>query len=431
MRKILVFVLLFASTLLIGCNGSGSSDESKVFGDGLLAVEKDNLCGYINKDGEVVIELQFVTCGRFFDGEAIVNVGGAHQLIDTDGNEILSKSYAILLRDEVSKSILYWDDEYEDSTGWGLMDKDGEIIVDPIYQKASISTNGLFRVGTKKTEKYINGQGEDIFGLEFQRAYDFGNGFAAVVKNDKYGYIDEKGELVIDYQYDTVNIYFDDYGNTIVTEINDSDERVYHLINTNNEKIISDAKNIKGKGPYYAVKFDYDTRIYDYEGNLFSQEIFPDVHSMTNRILTTYDYLIGIRIIYLNEDGSIKVSVSEDKDYYMLISEIDDKLIYNLVVMDDGEVFIYNDENTYNLEVFRVSMILDNETFIGIKDDSYGIIDKDNKIILDFDYEFLTLVNNEYYIFTKNDLMGLMDLDFNIVIDLEYDSINTSVNIFT
>ena len=429
MKKILVLFLLFLSITLISCNGNNNDDFNSIFGEGLLAVEKDGLCGYINKNGEVIIDLKYYACGRFLDGEAIVNIGGSTQLIDSKGNEILDKAYSILLRDEISKSFIF---EEHDTSGWGLLDKDGEIIFNPTFSTARVSTNGLFVVSTddKRKNKYINGEGEELFDLEFQFAHAFANGYATVAKDDKYGLINTEGNLVIDYQYDSTDLYVDNYGNIIVREINDNNEMTTHLINIKNEKIISNAKTIIGRGPLYAVQFDIGMQIYDYEGNLFSEETFYDVISIFNRIIVSYIYPMGPQYVFLNEDGSINITITGKDTVNLIRTYFNEVEMYHMFVFGDGEGILYNEENIYNLEVDNVTMVLENEEFIGVKDNLYGIIDKNNNVLLNFEFDSLRLVNNEFYVFEKNGLMGLMDLDYNIVVDLEYDRIFDEVNIY-
>ena len=56
----------------------------------------------------------------------------------------------------------------------------------------------------KKDDKwiYINTKGEQAIECKFDYAKDFNEGFAAVEKDGKYGYINIKGEQVIEYKFD-------------------------------------------------------------------------------------------------------------------------------------------------------------------------------------------------------------------------------------
>tara|TARA_B100000508_G_scaffold132802_1_gene122082 strand:+ start:38002 stop:39453 length:1452 start_codon:yes stop_codon:yes gene_type:complete len=64
--------------------------DVEIFHEGLAEVqkEKDGLWGYVNEDGEVVIDFQFKSGGEFEDGKAFVNTGSDYIYIDKKGNEV-------------------------------------------------------------------------------------------------------------------------------------------------------------------------------------------------------------------------------------------------------------------------------------------------------------------------------------------------------
>jgi hypothetical protein len=127
-------------------------------------VEQDGTWGYINAEGDVVIEPQFEDAEPFSGGYARVVIDGQPAVIDSTG--------AVTLRPDVLdlRSLSEGLDAASppDSDLWGYVDTTGTFAVEPQYD----------------------------------RAFDFSNGRAVVEKNDSFGYIDRTGTFVIEPQFD-------------------------------------------------------------------------------------------------------------------------------------------------------------------------------------------------------------------------------------
>ena len=70
--------------------------------------------------------------------------------------------------------------------------------------------NFKFKEGFATVQKdgkfgYINTKGEQIVECKFDYAMDFKEGFARVQKDDKYGYINTKGEQIVECKFDSVS----------------------------------------------------------------------------------------------------------------------------------------------------------------------------------------------------------------------------------
>ncbi|MBQ8618726.1 MAG: WG repeat-containing protein [Clostridia bacterium] len=172
----------------------------------------------INKDGEIVndsFQTKFPSAWRLDENILLWKCRDLSQYVITDEN----------LHIIGDKS---WDDDYtfdrpymtEDlivicerinagSTRFGFMDKNGNVIAQPIYESVSNFSEGYAAVKKDGEWFYIDKTGNRAFGGTYEYAGDFHEGRAKItVKNDdgywsQYGYIDTKGNMVIKNQWNS------------------------------------------------------------------------------------------------------------------------------------------------------------------------------------------------------------------------------------
>lgn len=86
---------------------------------------------------------------------------------------------------------------------YGLMDGEGNVIVEAIYKRIKPFSNGLARVNTRENKVgYIDLSGKEVVQAIYDYTFDFSEGLAGV-KNDKglWGYVDKQGNLVIPHKF--------------------------------------------------------------------------------------------------------------------------------------------------------------------------------------------------------------------------------------
>ena len=132
--------------------------------DGLaFCSEIENLYGYCDKLGEMVISPQFDLVSVFNGGVAVVgrdgNQGVLYGLINTKGDFVIDYSYTPLYN--IGEGIIAF---YNSNDKYGLLDN----------------------------------KGNEILSATFDDVYVFSEGMAIVRKDDKYGYINKKGEYAIE-----------------------------------------------------------------------------------------------------------------------------------------------------------------------------------------------------------------------------------------
>lgn len=96
---------------------------------------------------------------------------------------------------------------------WGYINKNGELVVKPQFNRAFTFSNGLGRVGIfGKGLGFINSKGEFVIKPHFDEASDFSEGLAAAKEsyNGKAGYINKAGQYVIKPHFDSANAFSTD-----------------------------------------------------------------------------------------------------------------------------------------------------------------------------------------------------------------------------
>ena len=86
----------------------------------------------------------------------------------------------------------------------GLLDMQGEIICEPLYDDIHPLRNGNVVVCKEKSWSLINRQGEILKRLEYDRVREFVDGLAIVALGDKKGIIDESGNVLGELKYDEI-----------------------------------------------------------------------------------------------------------------------------------------------------------------------------------------------------------------------------------
>lgn len=204
-------------------------DDVGGFVDGLMPVCKDDLWGYINVSGEVVIPVQYDDAGNFRKGYAVVKSNGKNGIIDLAGNEVIPFIY-----DEIYSFNANGFAVAQKNGLWGVVDIKGKTVVPHEYEDMATSLDesgfllakkgGLWGVVDANTGKesvpfvykFIKGVGEGLISVrnsenrwgfvdtkgelkiqcKYSDAEDFSYGVAKVKADNKFGYINHEGEEI-------------------------------------------------------------------------------------------------------------------------------------------------------------------------------------------------------------------------------------------
>ena len=168
-----------------------------------LAVYKtpDDMVGYIDGAGKIVIPAKFKSAGDFTAGFAWAkDVTGSVGYIDTKGEFVVPPKFEAGKNFDPGTGLarvkLGGNWAYTDKTGNMTFVKDTEIWEDFFNGLARGKKGGLFG--------FYNAKGEWVIAPQFDGARDFNNGYASVKKGDKWGVIDTNGNWVIEPKFDEI-----------------------------------------------------------------------------------------------------------------------------------------------------------------------------------------------------------------------------------
>lgn len=239
LKTILFILSIFSLFILNSCGNTGNIPDFE-----LIPVQVDGLYQYINRDGEIIINPQFKEADLFHDGLARVKSDGKNQgykYINKEGKYafpgnyenagafseevawiVNEDSYPILInkQGEILVSLPEARETRNFSEGlsailiksnnsqkWGFVNKEGEIVIAPQFERTGYFSEGLCSVTLDGKDGYINQEGKFTVNAQFYIGNEFSGKLATVANEDnKWGIINESGKFIVNPQYDMIKI---------------------------------------------------------------------------------------------------------------------------------------------------------------------------------------------------------------------------------
>ena len=176
-------------------------DNVHPFKEGLAAVcDKNEKWGFIDKNGTLVINYQFEDVDDFSEGLAAFFNGDKAGYISKKGEYVINPQFDHAFRFHEGKAAVVLGKLV------GFIDKEGHYIINPQFdfEVDPIFMDGLATVSSGDKAGYIDEKGKYIINPQFDFAYPFIDGLAAVYVGEQFGFVDKKGKYVINPQFDRV-----------------------------------------------------------------------------------------------------------------------------------------------------------------------------------------------------------------------------------
>jgi len=252
-------------------------DDAWLFSDDLALVEKDNKWGFINKTGSFVIPAKYQ--------RAYINDKGSTMFtIDSLGN------FMRTLTNKNGKKIIKKDFEYFElksnffgGSNWSYTDKESnEKSEEDSTDCIDEFENGIARIITNEKWGFINVEGDVVINPDYEYCTSFEDNIARIEKNDLVGYIDSKGKILITPQYIKGSNFFENYA---IVQLENSDRITFidktgkPMTDLNIHSATSFSNGIAG------VMINEKWGFIDKNFNLFIRPQYDDIESLQNNFV--------------------------------------------------------------------------------------------------------------------------------------------------
>lgn len=178
-------------------------DELYGFHEGLARVCKDKKYGFIDKLGNEIIPCKYDDAKDYDKGISVVTLGDKQGAINRQGDMVIPCKY-----DNIN---LCEDDSLAAASineTSGFIDLEGNIVVPFDYEYCGTFSEGLADVRKNGLIGFVNKNGKLVIPCKYTNSLDFSEGLAGVsidggddgAVDDKWGYIDKTGKIVIPFQ---------------------------------------------------------------------------------------------------------------------------------------------------------------------------------------------------------------------------------------
>lgn len=434
-KVLLLFVFLL--TLLNGC--SLKIIPNDLFSEGLLAVEKDGRFGYINTNGKKVIDYYFDEAYAFNGRYAIIVRNEGYNFIDKDGLTQLEDDVDYLYFDDETGNLWFVKDEL-----LGLMKTSGDVIIEPTYELEvpevssyaleafTFFQEGLARVAKNGKLGYINEKGNVVIDFTYADSGHFSEGLAYYMSTtEKYGYINKKGDVVITANWDYAED-FNQHKQAIVANIDTEFNYTYALIDDKGEQIIGGLDDIDDHEDLYIIIKDDICSIINTKGKIINEGTYHDFYEIGKFILMA---------VLDAEDKATKITVMgiNGKMYYELTeSEVngdeldnfiadDDKLYLLLIPKTGNTLTLKLKSKSYTFEADDVRNVA-GDYVITVRNDEYGVRNFKDAMIVDYLYSYIGFFDDGYFLVREDGKYGILSSKGKKITEPIFESCNTDIN---
>lgn len=189
-------------------------DGASSFSEGLARIFVKEKVGFIDTKGNVVIEPKFDSALGFSEGLSVVTIGDKQGYIDTKGNIAIKPSFYQANNFENGIALIREDNISESS----FIDRQGNIILNGKNFAVSRYSDGLINCSENGNWGHISLEGNFVIPAIYKYTREFSEGKAAVApkkgitgkpnKKNFYGFINKQNEMTIPPTLQGSDIYF-------------------------------------------------------------------------------------------------------------------------------------------------------------------------------------------------------------------------------
>lgn len=436
-------------------------EQGKITSKDYITVFKDNKWGVIDSSGNIVIdpsyeEMIIIPNSKNDVFLSIYDVNydtGEYKtkVLNSKNEEIFTQYEQIeaIANKDVANNIWYEDNvlKVKKEGKYGIIDFTGKELTTCQYDEIAImeGLKNTLKVSKEGKVGILNTEGREILGIQYSDVTNLGkeskDGFIVKGENGKYGIVNYSNQIVLETKYDEIQKV---YGNDMyVVKIAGKPVLVNkegtELVRTGFDEIKEILKNadngiIYTKGGKYGVMKTSGEVI-----------IAPDYEELkeakSGLLIAKQNGKYGVIDLQKNskvQPNYISLSYNEKADLYLAEKEdySNDIIDHEFAIRQSGILIDLDDEKGYlalkqgeeykyynfKFEEKNITEIqISNTLFKSKKDGKYGFVDKEGKVVVDYQYDDVTEQNTYGYAGIKKDgKWGSIDNKGNVVQEPTY-----------
>ena len=363
----------------------------KSIGDDLITAQnEDGLFGYVDLEGNTIIDFKYLSSTTFTYDRAIVTDSEGVHIIDKTGNIICTLEEDYLDIEVLENGLI----KVLTNDGIGLLNSSGDVIVEPTYDEISTFYDGKAKVKKDDLYGFIGEDGTVVIPVKYENASSYSDGLASIEEDGIWRIIDSTGKPINNYLYEYYYISAVTCDRFLVFDNNEN----YGYLDIEGNLVIGSMVN---KEPAYS---DITSTCAENLYNVLEQDHFYLIDGDGKKVNDDY---YDSNVIFFNSDYA---TICKDGKYG--------------VINKNGEIVI--DAKYENIETISDT----NEYIIYSENEKYGVLDITGNVKIEPTYDDLLgpFVGN-YFIAKKDSKFGVIDILGGEVIPFEYDAIKPFYNL--
>lgn len=419
----------------------------------VLQYQKDGKYGIINFEGKIIIKpiYEEIRNMPYREGELIVKKQGEYGVVSINGGKLLDCKY-----DYITGDNYYSEEKKYELDGYivGINNEDGKMQYGYINNKREqildVEFDKIYRMNDVKDDEniYLLAEKDGKIQLYKNNKLLLDNNYQSInysedskllilQKDGRYGVTDLNGKQILSVDYEQIRIPGD-----YIIAIKDGKQVIFDLVGTQKENLAY-TNILKTENENYNITVDKNDKygVINKDGNIL-------IGNKYNYIQYLYDnyFIVGGetgKSGIINDKGEeilpIKYEVIQKLDKNNIVQamvgnvlELYSKEMNNIVSMENGKIEINdeyikvysNNQTTYvsndgtlktNFEIFN------NNIFASEREGKWGFVNKDNNVVVDYQYDKVTEVNELGFAGIKKDgKWGVIDGKANIILEPTY-----------
>lgn len=350
------------------------ANQNVWYEDKAIKVKKDGKYGIINLEGKELTPCQYDNISAIEEMKNALKVAkdGKEGILNNEGKEILPMQYTEITslgKDNKEGFIVKGE-----NGKYGIVNYSNEPVIEAKYDEISkVYGNDMYVVKQAGKQVLVKKDGTEVLNKGYDEIKEIlknaENGII-FVKNGKYGVMKTSGEVTIDAQYE---------------ELKEAKSGIFLAKQNGKYSIIDIEKATKVEPNYISITYNEKADLYIAEKEDYSNDVIDATFAIRQS---------GILVDSDDEKGYIELKQGEEYKYYN---------------------FKFEEKNVAEIHP-------SNTLFKSKKDGKYGFVDKDGKVVVDYQYDDATEQNSYGYAGIKKDgKWGSIDNKGNITQEPTYD----------